>query len=581
MDGMTLRWVSLLWLCACLPFAALATVPTPVHEARQGPIFTESVVQPLSTDPGPVSLQTSSSTSTSTTPEDTTMAPTSTSSEQSFSPSSSVSPSPLTTSSNTPVQSSQTSSQTSTALVTSSSVSPSATSSATPQPSSSPGILNFTVHNMTTCTSGLISWNYSRNEADLLLSVTNIGVDQRYDLSRSEKRQTLVDGTILQQLVDTNTTASPWSWSSVNITQGWYEIQGLVLATPNVSSTSEPFFVANGTDVTCLTSTSPASSGVSASPSSSVASRKNVAGIVGGVVGAVVGVALAVIAGVCLWSRRRKRPFIVGRRKNQQWGSLKSADSNVRPGESGNQPTSNRSHAHSESAAAVLEDVAGMDGSLATTPAGSDEDAIIMGEEKLVSPASSSGMSPLDTLNTPVHYYPAQIPTPAATESSRSRSVSAHTSNQSIEQQSQRIRSSMEISTRRRNERLSMPTLPPPSLSRLPHTPTHSQYKEEYPLSPVTATSVNRSVSTGAISVTARRTSRKPVPQYDPSALLEDTNTDSVSTFTAGAESSQSHGTGMGTGAFGTPAGLVHKASFGDGRPVHYLIPDMPPPQQD
>ena len=26
---------------------------------------------------------------------------------------------------------------------------------------------------------------------------------------------------------------------------------------------------------------------------------------------------------------------------------------------------------------------------------------------------------------------------------------------------------------------------------------------------------------------------------------------------------------------------LNHKSSFGDGRPVHYLIPDMPPPQKD
>jgi hypothetical protein len=26
---------------------------------------------------------------------------------------------------------------------------------------------------------------------------------------------------------------------------------------------------------------------------------------------------------------------------------------------------------------------------------------------------------------------------------------------------------------------------------------------------------------------------------------------------------------------------LGHKGSFGDGRPVHYLIPDMPPPPRD
>jgi len=301
------------------------------------------------------------------------------------------------------------------------------------------------------------------------------------------------------------------------------------------------------------------------------------------------GVALVIFAALCWWSRRRNR-LLVGRGGNSDraWGSLKSNTSSIRPQSSGTPLNGNPFHAHTESTGAILQDLPGGKASVTTTPGGSDEDVIVVSEEKLVSPASSSGMSPFDALNTPVHYdrrvstYSVQTPTsPTASESFRSRIPSTRTSNQSLEQQAQRIRSSMETSVRRRSGRLSMPTLPSPALSRVPQSPTLSQPKEEYPLTPLTPTPVNRSISTGAVSVAARRTSRKPVPQYDSSTLVEDKNTDSGSTLTAGAESSQSHGTGLGTGALGTPSDSTSKTTFWDGRPVHYLIPDMPPTQQD
>jgi len=429
---------------------------------------------------------------------------------------------------------------------------------------------------MTTCTSGLVSWGYSGKAANLSLSIDNIGVPQDDDvLFRIKARQSTVNAAIQQQLVDTNTSVLSWTWPSVNLTQGWYEIQGLVLSSPTVSNKSAPFFISNGSDTTCLISTA------SSSASASAASDINVAGIVGGVVGGVVGVTLAFIAGVCLWSRRRKRSFGGGRRDGK-WGSLKSTSSSTPPEDGGVQPTSNNFHAHSESMGAILHDVGGGKMSATSTPGGSDEDVIVVSEEKLVSPASSSGMSPFDALNTPLHHdrrismYSIQTPAAAAvSENLRSHAPSAFTSTQGLELQAHRIRSSMETSFRRRSERLSMPTLPSPALSR-----STTRTQEEYPLAPVSPTPVNRSISAGAVSMAARRTARKPVPQYD-SILLEGKNADSASSFTGGAGSSQSHGTGLGTGAYGTPSGLVHKASFGDGRPVHYLIPDMPPPQRD
>ncbi|KAG6379566.1 hypothetical protein JVT61DRAFT_10069 [Boletus reticuloceps] len=527
----------LLLACAWLSLATLiaATVPPHIHEARQGPIS----ITPLSTDPGPVSIRPSSSTR----PNTTTMSPTSSKSPP--------------------------------------------TSSATPRPSSSPASLAFTVQNLTTCTSAVISWKYSGTESQLLLSVTNIGVPQYDDALPRIKN--VVDAEIQQQLADTNTSATPWPWLTVNLTQGWYEIQGLVLTEPTVSNSSSPFFVSDGPDVSCLTGTSSQSSStVSPSatfvpqPSGGSKATVNVGGIAGGVIGGIAVLVLAILAGVCLSRRRRK---VAPRRrlsKPRQYGSLKSTNSSIQPGDGGPQLPGN--HSHSDSTGAILQDVAGGRVSATTTPGGSDEHVTVDDEEKLASPASYPGMSPFDALNTPLHHdrrastYSIQIPTAVASENFRSRVPSTHTSTQALEQQAQRIRCSMETSNRQRSERLSMPTQPSPALA---HSPTHAQPKEEYPLTPVTPTPVNRSISAGAASTIARRTSRKPVPQYNPSILLEDKNADSVSTHTAGAESSQSHGTGLGTGVHGTPPNLVHKASFGDGRPMHYLMPDMPSPQLD
>lgn len=561
----------MLLLCFSLVPIIAAAGPARAHEARQGPIST--VTQPLSMGPGPASVQTSSSTST--TPKATTMSPTP-SSEPSLPSSSTTSPM-----SSSPSSSSYSTSSSSSPSGTSPAASPSSTETSSSGPSPSPSI-TIAAQNMTTCTSGLISWNYSGTTAELLLSITNIGLN--YAPLRIKARQSSANTTVQQQLAVTNTSAQPWTWPSVNVTQGWYEIEGV---TSTVNGTSEPFFISNGTDVACLAGTSPQASST-ASPGStsalSATSNKNVAGIVGGVVGGVVGVVLIVIA--ALYLRKRKRQFVArgGGSKKRGWGSLKSTNSSIQPGGGEVPVAKDHFHAHSESTGGILQDDAGGKASATATPGGSDEDIAVTGEEKPDSPATSSCTSPVDALNIPMHYgrrvsmYSIQTPTTPTNDDIWSRTGSRCISNQSLEQQAQRIRSSMETSMQRRSGRLSMPTLPSPSISRFPHSPTFTQPKEEYPLSPMTPTPVNRSISTSAVSMTTRRASRKPVPHYDPSLLLEDTNADSASTFTAGAESSQSHGTGTLTGVYGTP---LDKTTFGDGRPVHYLIPDMPSPQQD
>ena len=539
-----------------------AAGPARQHEARQGGAIS---VEPFSQGPGPVPLQLTSSTLTSTT----TMSPASSSE-------------PSAASSSTSSSQLHSSTSTSSALSSSSPSKASAsstTSSTAPHASPTPGSINFTVQNMTTCNTSLISWNYSGTAAQLFLSITNITVDD--SASSIKARATTASSTLQQQLVATNTSAQSWTWPSVNVTQGWYEIEALVLTSPNLSNNSAPFFVSNGTNVSCLIATSTSAKASSTPSAASVTSKTNVAAIVGGVVGGVVVLVLVIIAGVCLL-KRKKRFVRSGGNKNGQWGSLKSAHSSIQPN-SGVRVTTTHFHTRSESSGATFQGDAAGKTSAITTPQASVENVAVTAEEKLASPASSLGMGPSDALNTPIHYhyerrasvYTTPTPTSATDESTWSRSTTRRVSNQSLDQQAQRIRCSMETPiARHRSERLSMPTLPSPSLSRIPQSPMLAQPKEEYALSPIAATPVNRSVSAGAVSMTTRRASRKPVPQYDPS-LLED-NADARSTFTAGAESSHSGRTG---GAHGPE--LSHKTSFGDGRPLHYLIPDMPPPQPE
>ncbi|KIJ63039.1 hypothetical protein HYDPIDRAFT_29734 [Hydnomerulius pinastri MD-312] len=546
----------LFFVCSCLQLATSASAtagPAHNHEARQGgPVS----ISPPTVAPGPVSLppQTPSSTPSSMPP---------TSSEPS-SPSSSTN-SPLPSSPGNPA-------------------SPSSSGSPA-SPSSSPSFSFNQVQNMTTCTTGLITWNYSGQQAELTLSVTDqVATTARY----IGRRQNTGGLPISQLLTETNAQLGSYTWQSVNLTEGQYYIQAYMPSFA-FSSSSLTFYITNGSDVSCLTgtsphSTAPAPSGNPSTSPSSASSKNNTGAIVGGVLGAIAGVALVVLAGL-LYLRRRRRSSARGgsmKRRSGRWGSLTS-NSSIKPGGSTRDLANDHYDGYSASTGGMLQGVAGGKASATTTPGGSDADVTTMGEDKVVSPRSPPGMNPFEILDSPFQsgrrasIYSLQGPA-AIAESSRSRTTSVRTSNHSLEQQAHRIRSSMESSMYLRTERLSMPILPATSLPRTPTSPARS--REEYPLSPITPSPVNRSASAGAGSVT-RRTPRKPVPQYDPSELREDsasTAQDTVSTFAA--ESSHSHGTGTGTETHGQPE-LAHKSSFGSGRPVHYLIPDMPPPPRD
>ncbi|KAF9236067.1 hypothetical protein BU15DRAFT_77373 [Melanogaster broomeanus] len=395
-------------------------------------------------------------------------------------------------------------------------------------PSSSPGNFAFNaINNMTTCTSGLITWNYTGVDAKLVLSVTNLNVNQYLVVPPIAGRQNAAGQTINQQLAVTNASLQAGTNSGFNAISHY--LLWTILPRERVG-----FIMFNWHFAAIFVGASRA-----------VCER--------GVIGAVVAVALLVLA-VLLMRRRRSQL------KVETMGVTSHVAGGIAP-----RLTSNPFHSQSESTTGMQQDVAGTNPSANTTPGGSDED---MGEEKIVSPASP-GMSPFEVLDTPVHYarrasmYSLQSPTTPTTiaDNSRSRETSVPTSNQSLEQQAHRIRSSMESSLYLRTERLSMPIIPPTAF-RTPTTPTAGRPKDEYPPSPFTPPSpVIRSPSAGD--------------------MREDSASTAPSAFSAVAESSHSHGTGVGTEAQDTPSQLSHKASFGNGRPIHYLIPDMPPPQQD
>ncbi|KAG0707879.1 hypothetical protein DFH29DRAFT_893934 [Suillus ampliporus] len=459
---------------------------------------------------------------------------------------------------------------------TSSHVMTSTASAVTATPSSTPSQFSINaVNNMTTCTPGIITWTYNGSSADILLSITNVNVLDPYPQRDLTRRQNSAGQTVSVTLANASAISNSWTWPKVNQSQGWYKIQGSVTGL-NVSSA--PFFISNGSDTSCLLSSS------SSSAVENHTNSTNVAKIVGIVVGGVAGLfILAVVIPYYLCRRRRSRG---SKRKPKQevgrWGSLKSNDSAARSLPGSNIDLPSHSHGHSELTGEIL--IVADSGRASETTASHSSDEY-HGEEKAVPLHSPKEMIPLDVLDTPLSHYNRRMSAYSIQDPSfrgdagRTRAISAHDSQQNLELQAARIRSSMESSMYLRTERLSMPVFSTPTS---PRTSTFaSRGLDEYPPSPGATTVFRRDPSAGATSTAARRASRKPVPHYDPSELPDNLHNavDTLSMFTAG-ESSHSHSTEPLPPPHVLP-GLYHDASFGSPSRVHYLIPDMPLPSNE
>jgi len=106
-------------------------------------------------------------------------------------------------------------------------------------------------------------------------------------------------------------TVGNWSWTSVDVPQGWYQIYANVQNT--VQTTSSPFFVQNGTITGCVVQfAAPSTAANSSSTSHPVATNivapshhSNAGAIAGGVIGGIAFLAVAFVAFLFLCLRRR------------------------------------------------------------------------------------------------------------------------------------------------------------------------------------------------------------------------------------------------------------------------------------
>jgi hypothetical protein len=220
----------------------------------------------------------------------------------------------------------------------------STTSSAAPA-STSPSFVWQTVGEMFTCGQTNVRWTYTGTSSPLTLNITNINVPQQSPLSSigpsSTSQASAVTVSVTSPalvkrqyngfggsylppvneilIAGIDPAVNNFTWPSVNVPQGWYQIYANVQNT--VQATSSSFFVQNGTNTNCVPqyavgapSTSAKSSSASHVPvttgslSSAQSGHSHAGAIAGGVVGGLAFLA-AVFAGIffCFLRRRPSR----------------------------------------------------------------------------------------------------------------------------------------------------------------------------------------------------------------------------------------------------------------------------------
>lgn len=455
----------------------------------------------------------------------------------------------------------------------------STTSTSAPEPTPSTPLTYLIINTpsqLSTCQSATVAWTYTGPvPADLTLGVTDINVDQ-------SKAPSTPPGIIQIWSSSLDAASQSWTWPQVNVSSGYYIIEGAVLGS---SAQSQPFFVASGSDTSCVPQSSssistpttssttssissPSSPASSSDPATGSTKKTNVGAIAGGVIGGVI--ILAVGLAALLLLRKNKRASRSRRATNVGWGGLKSTDSQDPFSGGGQAPghsSSGGNHGPTESMGGILND---------SGPAAADnsqEDLYSIVDEK-GSPTSPSVLGNADFVP-PLPYNNRRASVTSsinnqATNYSRPRTSSVRNSNNSIPladtQPPSRSRASVDIADYARSASL-------PGMSR----PTVSPRKPEF--SSAEMIPMGRSTSSNS-ALGARRASRKPVPQYDASELEGHSSSSNVELPSFDFESSQISGDspvrpGGSDGPFG---GLNHKSSFGDAKQMHYLIPDMPPP---
>ena len=422
---------------------------------------------------------------------------------------------------------------------------PVSTSSSAAPASTSASFVWQPIAEMFTCGQTNVVWNYTGSPSPLTLNITNINVTQQAPLSSIGPSSTIsqttsspaasvsatspslggrqsngYDGSYLPVvneylIAGIDPAANNFTWTSVNVPQGWYQIYADVQNT--VQATSSSFFVQNGTNTACVPqfllgapstitadSSSSTSPPVATSSPSTHSSHSNAGAIAGGVVG---GIAFLAAAFAVIFFCLRRRPTR-SRLRDEDGGGRRWSELSFRKFRCGN---NTRSSAQG------------------TPPNLQAEQTIIESEEEISTVGHEKAMAAAQASARPAPQQPA-------------RSNSLRTSTQTASS----YREGRVMNLERSGSGASYGGRPAEAI---PMEHTHLQYSP---------------------SITSPR--RKPAPRYDGAAEVGDRGGRSSSQTTL-----DPFPGGSNNGSPDSVHILQHKSSFGAVRPMHVMVSDPPP----
>ena len=221
--------------------------------------------------------------------------------------------------------------------------------------SATPGLQFVGLGEMFTCGLSPIHWQYTGPSASLSLNITNINVPQQPPLSSSTSSTNTATSTssgttstptsavlrrqysgyggsylpnINEQIgTQLNVTATNnYTWSGVNVPQGWYQLLATVQGVLQTSSST--FFVQNGTNVACVPQFATVSSTTSSVPTTSsqtavvgASGHSHAGAIAGGVIGGIAFFAAGFVA-FLFWFLRRRRSRGGENHQGRRWSAM-------------------------------------------------------------------------------------------------------------------------------------------------------------------------------------------------------------------------------------------------------------------
>ncbi|KAK0204213.1 hypothetical protein DFS33DRAFT_868437 [Desarmillaria ectypa] len=464
---------------------------------------------------------------------------------------------------------------------------------------------------VTTSSSSTIS-SSSTASRSLITDLAARAIPTYLTVSAGDDTDTTPDGDIVKIIT---TSADPsndsFTWAKVDVPQGWYKIWAFMEAYPDFSqATSSAYFVGNGSDISCLLSSGGSSSSSTtmsstmssaSSPSASAivgaVSSVNKGAIAGGVIGGVAllsAVLAALLYFLCASHRRRRTNTlepsnggIVGR-----WGTLGSFDS-THSGKSYPAKTAKqKAKKHNDTG------VVGMGGydheansRVERHHSQADSLGPIVSHGHAVNESSFSE----ESFNPYAAYedkYSPRFPASLSDENGEEL-VMTHTMGYSPRLPHAGRQSTSSIESYVLNNNFSRPRS---QTQRMPPSP------QDYPESPSTSSALHtesRRFSSPVLPMddgvfvghqqqqhqqsprqTPRRMPRKPVPSYNPSDLPEPLPAHLHSSMTSLSHTPSPAHSVHSLVLTEDVHQLIHKGSFSDGRPVHVLMPDLPPPQR-